>query len=258
MLIETRKGFKIYQWTFPSPISTRWEENNRVFVFIYAPSEPKGKVLVLHTLGAKNLKLEEEICRRFAQLGYESAALVLPFHLQRRPAGLLKGWGFLADPKTMRESLIQSVDDVRRFLDLWYEGKEVSIVGLSLGAIVGTLAMAVDERVEKGVFIMGGGNLPFLVSHSILFALKSYKWSKEELATLDDVDPIKYAHLIPPRPVFLVNGRLDLVVPYNSSYALWVALGKPPIEWLFCGHYGALLLKDKILRKAIKFIMEVH
>jgi predicted esterase len=257
-MLSKRKDFTIYQIDFPSPIETRWEENNRVFVYLYSPPNPKGKVLVLHTLGTKNLDLEEEICRRFAQLGYEAGALVLPYHLQRRPAGLSKGWGFTANPSVMRETLIQSVDDVKRFLDIWCEGKGVAIVGLSLGAIVGALVMGVDQRIEKGVFIMGGGNLSLLIRHSLLLSLKSFKWSEDEVSLLWDVDPLRYAHLIPPRPVLLINGRLDFVVPYNCSYALWKAMGEPQAEWLWCGHYGALLIKDKILRKVLKFIKEVH
>jgi dienelactone hydrolase len=253
-----RKDFTIYQIDFPSPIKTRWEENNRVFVYLYSPPNPKGKVLVLHTLGTKSLNLEEEICRRFAQLGYEAGALVLPYHLQRRPAGLSKGWGFTANPSVMRETLIQSVDDVRRFLDIWCGREGVAIVGLSLGAIVSVAVMGVDERVQRGVFIMGGGNLPLLLRHSLLLSLKSFRWSEDEVSLLWDVDPLKYAHLIPPRPVLLINGRLDFVVPYNCSYALWKAMGKPQAEWLWCGHYGALLVKDKILRKILKFIKEVH
>jgi dienelactone hydrolase len=257
-MLSKRKDFTIYQMDFPSPIKTRWEENNRVFVYLYSPPNPKGKVLVLHTLGTKNLNLEEEICRRFAQMGYEGAALVLPYHLQRRPAGLSKGWGFTASPSVMRETLIQSVDDVRSFLDIWCGKEGVAIVGLSLGAIVGALVMGVDERVQRGVFIMGGGNLPLLLTHSLLFALKSFRWSREELSLLWDVDPLRYAYLIPPRPVLLINGRFDFVVPYNCSYAIWKAMGKPSAEWLWCGHYGALLIKDKILRKTLKFIKEVH
>lgn len=259
-MLEQRKDFTIYELSFASPFQSRWAENNRVIVYLFSPPHKKGKVLVLHTLGTRDLKLEREICRRFAQLGYESAALVMPFHLGRRPVGLKKGWGFLASPSIMRETLIQSVMDGRRFLDIWCEnGEKVAIVGLSLGAIVGVLTMGVDRRVEKGVFIMGGGNFPILIPHSILFAFKSYKWSEEELSILENVDPLKYAPLIPPRPVLMINGRLDLVVPYNCSYSLWKAMGEPKVEWLWCGHYGALLVKDKILQKVLKFIIkEVH
>ncbi len=256
-MLETRKDFLIFKWNFRSPFVTKWEENNRVVVYLFSPPRPQGKVLVLHTLGTKNLELEKEICRRFAQFGYESAALVMPYHLERRPIGLERGWGFLANPTTMRETLVQSVDDVRRFLDLWCDkGEKVSIIGLSLGAIVGVLAMAVDERVGLGAFIMGGGNFSLLIPHSIVFGLKSHKWSEEEMKVLEDVDPLKYAPLIPPRPVLMVNGRLDIVVPYNSSYSLWKAMGEPQVEWLWSGHYGVLLIKDKILRKVLKFITE--
>lgn len=256
-MLERRKEFTIYKWSFASPLTTKWEVNNRVVVYLYVPMKARGKVLVLHTFGTKDLRLEGEICRRFAQLGYASAVLVMPYHLDRRPSGLEKGWGFTANPVVMRETLIQSVDDVRRFLDLWYEkGEKVAIVGLSLGAIVGVLAMSVDERVGTGVFIMGGGNFPLLVKHSLIFALKSYKWGGNELRLFEDVDPLKYASLIPPRPVLMINGRLDLIIPYACSYGLWKVMGEPHIDWLWSGHYGALLIKDKILRKVFKFIIE--
>lgn len=256
-MLEQRKDFSIWKWTFKSPFTTKWEANNFVVVYILRPPNPRGKVLVLHTLGTKDLELEKEICRRFSQLGYESAALVMPYHLERLPTGLKKGWGFIASPPVMRDTLIQSVCDVRRFLDLWCDdGEKIAVVGLSLGSIVGTLAMAVDDRIGSGAFIMGGGNFTLLIPHSLIFASKSYKWKRDQLDVLDDVDPIHYAHLIPPRPVLMVNGRLDIVIPYNCSYALWKAMEKPEIEWVWSGHYGALLLKDKILRKALKFITE--
>ncbi|MBC7326653.1 hypothetical protein H5T87_00870 [bacterium] len=257
--MEQRRNFTIYKLSFESPYQTIWEENNRVIVYLFSPPNPRGKVLVFHTLGTKNLDIEKEICRRFAQLGYEGAAIVLPFHLERCPKGLRNGWGFTASPKLLKESTIQSVADARSFLDFWCgENERVAVIGLSLGAIIGVLTMAVDERITTGVFILGGGNIPLLLPHSIIFSLRSYKWRKEELEELDEIDPLKYAHLILPRKVLMVNGRLDLVIPYNSSYSLWVAMGKPEIKWLWCGHYGALFIKDKILRKVLKFIIENH
>ncbi len=257
-LLYQNKQFSIYEVSFPSPVQSGWRENDTVFVYLFSPpAEPKGKILVLHTLRSKDVDLEKEICRRFAQLGYESAVLVLPYHLRRCPPGLKRAWGFLSSPSTIRTTIIQSVVDVRRFIDLWLKGDErLAIVGVSLGAIISSLTMAVDQRISMGVFLLGGGNLPHLLSHSLVLFPEAFKWRKVDWSILEDVDPIKYASLIPPRPVLMVNGRLDLVVPYNSSFPLWKQMGEPQVEWLLCGHYGAFLLKDKILREVLKFITD--
>lgn len=255
-LLYQNKQFGIYELSFPSAVKSGWRENDTVFVYLFSPpAKPRGKILVLHTLRSKDVALEKEICRRFAQLGYESAVLILPYHLKRCPPGLKRAWGFLSSPSTIRATIIQSVVDVRRFIDLWLKDDEqLAIVGVSLGAIVSSLAMAVDQRVSVGAFLLGGGNLPHLLSHSLILFPEAFKWRKVDWSVLDDVDPIKYASLIPPRPVFMVDGRLDLVVPYNCSFPLWKRMGEPQMEWLWCGHYGAFLLKDKILQKVLKFI----
>ena len=39
----------------------------------------------------------------------------------------------------------------------------------------------------------------------------------------------------------MFNARRDEVIPADATLAFWDAAGRPPIEWLNCGHYGAVL-----------------
>ena len=86
----------------------------------------------------------------------------LPYYGERRPAGDKR---FLSvDAERSLGSMRQGVLDVRRAATWLADRPEVDpeklgVTGISLGGIVSSLAAAIDPRINRGAFMLAGGNL---------------------------------------------------------------------------------------------------
>ena len=89
--------------------------------------------------------------------------LYLPFHTGRLSKELVFKLSHLTPDEWFAGYQI-AVTDVRQIID-WagQNGKTdmslITVIGLSLGAFVGSMAMGVDRRVKAGVFVVHGGNI---------------------------------------------------------------------------------------------------
>ena len=167
--------------------------------------------------------------------------------------------------------LRRSIVNIRRTLD-WacaqpeVDPRRVGLVGISLGAIGGTIVLAVEPRITAGVLIMGGGDLPGIVSDSIETPVRRYKvhkmrdngWTEAEFKA--DVrrqlpsDPLDYAPFIGPRRVQQFISLYDNKVPTEYQWKLWRALGEPEGYAIPIGHYTSIFYLGFAERNAMAFL----
>ena len=167
---------------------------------------------------------------------------------------MLFDWGALGDARSeaefhrllalMVQRFIDMVIDVRRLVD-WAEvraevdAQRIALVGFSMSAIVGGIALSNEPRIAAGVLVVGGADL-----HEILAAcngrirrtreriLERFGWSiddfKEELkAPLAAINPVRFAGRLDPDRVLLIEAAEDTCIPESARERFWQAMGRP-------------------------------
>ncbi len=265
-------GYSVSLLRFPSPIVSPDASNNVVHAEFFQPTGSSGRrpaVVVLHILGA-DFPLSRYMASRLADRGVAALFMKLPYYGERRPSG---GSGpvprrFLsADIERTVTSMRQGICDVRRAV-CWLANRpdvdpsRLGVAGISLGGIVAAVAAAVDPSVCEGVFLVAGGDLS-----RILWGLaetrgfrESWKAAGRTIADLkaltDPFDPLTHAHRLAGKRILMLAGKVDEVIPPESTRALWSAAGRPPIEWFDCGHYSAIGYLLPAIRRTVEFLAD--
>lgn len=162
--------------------------------------------------------------------------------------------------ESAQQLLRHYVIDVRRSID-WLASRQevdpqrIGIMGISLGAIVASLVMEVDNRVQAGVFLLGGGDVAGIIETSQEKSLIKFRQRVIEHEGLDPVtfkeaaaralkpvDPISYADRLDPNRVLMINGYFDQVIHRDYVRAFWETAGRPELVFIPTGHYSAGLL----------------
>lgn len=254
---------------FPSLRRTpEYPENETVTAEVFVPKQNTRlpAVVILHSWGVQKPDIELSLARTLAQRGFVSAVMTLPYHMQRTPSGYLSGELMIVpDAGKLRATMQQAVLDTSRLID-WLETQpqvandRIGIVGISLGAIVGALVLAVEERVQAGVLVLGGANLAHVLWRSPLtLGVRSelrgrgigYERLRNELAP---IEPLGYLRRQYGERVLMINGRYDLVIPPEDALALRRGLGEGPILWLNTGHYGPALVRSALFDLVGRFL----
>jgi dienelactone hydrolase len=255
-----------YHVTFPSAVSSSHLGNVRVsgdYLFPKGRSRAPLAVLV-HGMGDRSITPCNMIARTLAKKGIASFILYLVFHTRRAPPPIREKYPSLSAEEWF-ESYQISVVDVRQVVDWASRQPEIdpagiSIVGISFGGMISSIAMALDRRIKAGVFIVSGGNSEKMTRHSFLLRWQ-YRVKKEEfvrnqkayLAYLAEVskkgfdqvpaaknayltDPLTFCSYIKDRPVLMLNAFWDEMIPRVSTLDMWEALDKPAIAWYPATH----------------------
>lgn len=262
--LEAIKGTPNAYWlTYPSPIQTFYEVNNTVHARLLLPAtkQPAPLVVILHALGVGDDALERRISQKLNDKGIAALILQLPYHISRTPPGFRSGQLMLqARVPAFKTNVKQTVSDLRRALD-WaatdprIDSTRLGVLGVSLGAIMASLAMAVDPRLQYAALLLGGADLAHIMWHSSLTisvreALRKQGFTEIKLReALDDIDPLIYMTPEIGKRTFLVGALFDSVVPATDTEKLHKALGEPPMLWLETGHYGAVFVEHRLLRQ---------
>jgi len=202
-------------------------------------------ILFLHGLGGS--KNDTRLAAPLAvQHGYAVLGLDAAMHGDRRVEGQMI---FSPDLVRTKVAFIQSIVDYRRALDYLatrqdVRADKVGLVGASMGAIMGTILTAVERRVAAALLLVGGGDWKKFIQASqhpaaaSLLPILEIPQVAKELAALD---PVTYAPYISPRPVWMVNGRQDEIVPPLAADALHQACREPKrVVWYDGGHLPPL------------------
>ncbi|MDD5590378.1 MAG: alpha/beta hydrolase [Dehalococcoidales bacterium] len=269
-----------YLVSFP-PAGTNPDESKNALYGEYL--RPYGNnlplAILVHGLGDRSVIPMKLLARELADQGIASFILYLITHSSRtlpvdRP---------LSDDEWF-ENYRTSVIDVRHVLD-WMETREevakgkAGIVGLSFGGFISAIAMGIDHRINSGVLIISGGNLEKIGMRSRVLSRKwDFHRSEAEFATqqqryhryLDEVvekgweqvappersflvDAMTYAHYLRNRPLLMINGRWDEIIPKEATLDFWESAGRPPITWFPSGHSSIWLCYPFISWKIKRF-----
>lgn len=247
--------------TWTSAVTTPAPENNTARARFFPSANggragrgevrPRRAVLVLPQWNADG-ESHVNLCRTLARLDISALRLTLPYHEERRPAGLERA-DHLVSPNVGRtlQSMRQAVVDTRSAAR-WLKGQgfeRVGIAGTSIGSCTGFLAFAHDASLDVGVFNHVSGYVADVVWRGI--STQHVRAGLEDTLTLEElrhlwlpISPMAFAPKLlgmRPRPMRFIAARHDLTFPADLSrdiIAEMRRLGLPlDAAWLPCGHY---------------------
>ncbi len=117
--------------------------------------------------------------------------------------------------------------------------RRITVAGASLGAFAAVIAGSADPGFAGVAVLYGGGDVRRVVAENLPWGPR---WFRAGVALamnpwLDRLEPSRYAARISPRPLLMVNGSGDRIIPRASVLALYDAAGEPKeLLWLETGH----------------------
>ncbi len=154
---------------------------------------------------------------------------------------------FGSDVVSLRADIIESVGDIRRTLDVFaarpnVDSQRIGLFGLSLGSILGSVTTALDNRIQTAVFAVGGADWRTILENSVISSDKTKTavraLNAQQIALLDDVDPKSFVGKIAPRPVLMLNGKRDTIIPVAAAQAFFQAAHEPKKQlWFDADHF---------------------
>ena len=273
----TRRGYRIYRMTYPSPVVTAHVPNNTVHADYYLPDGMKPgdadrpAVICLHILNG-NYELVRMLCSSLALRGVPAIMFKLPYYGERALPG---GQDELSrNSQLFVESLPQGMLDARRTFDVLaampgIDAERIGISGISLGSFVSAATAGSDARFYRTGLLLSGGDLLSIIHESDeteslnkhLLSLPEVERQTIEQAILS-VDPLTHAEGLRERAaagrVLMINGDKDKVVPLASTKKLAAALGiSDQVFWLEgLGHYTAVARLPEIMRRTVDFFAQ--
>lgn len=220
-------------------------------------------LLLVHGLGGsrKDFREYEKV---FVGAGYALFAIDAPGHGERRSEGEAPEF-FGRHPYATRDLLIQAVIDCRRAIDYLsrtkqFDAKRIGYIGTSMGGKVGALLAGVDDRVQAPVLVVAGGDWKKMLESSKLPSVRKIrdddpKKVEEYLRALDPVDPCRWVGRISPRPVLMINGDADSIVPPESNKALHAAAKEPKkVVWYKGDHMPSREEEQKLVGVVLEWL----
>lgn len=245
-------GVESFDLRFPSPVTTKYPENNTVHAEYYRPIK-KGKfpgVVVLDITGGDQT-LSRVIARHLAQNEVCGLFVQMAYYGPRRPPGGKVKLLSTDIPQTF-EGIRQTVLDLRR-ASAWLESrpevdpKKLGIMGTSLGSFVAALTGEMEPRFGRVCVLLGGGD--FVEGYWDHPQAKPYREVFETFGGrknmvkqfIAPIDPITHAATLKERRLLIVAAKNDEIVPPRMAEILWNASGRQDLVWLNAGHYSAAL-----------------
>lgn len=272
-----RDGYVVYRLTYPSPVVTDLKQNNTVPAEYYVPAgmksgDPKRPaVICIHILDG-NMELVRMTCTVLAKHGIPSILFLLPYYGERGPA---EGPKALAkDPNTFATALSQSLQDVRRTVDVLASRREIDphkigITGISLGGITAATMVGAEPRLSRAMLVLAGGDLLTMIHHAretddlsaLIRSLPDDRRTKveEAIRAVDPLtDPAELRRLAQQGRVLMVNAAEDETIPRACTEKLAATIGlSDKVVWLDgLGHYTAMAAMPQMLERMVDFFAQ--
>lgn len=260
-----------YEVRFHSSLPSGHPANDEAILRVFVPKLGAGPypcVLLLHYWGATDLRMERDLAGELNRRGIAAVAVVLPYHLGRTPPGTRSGeLAIRPDVGALTATMRQCIADVRRAAD-WvatrpeFRSGPLGIGGTSLGAIVGSLAFAVDERFLFSSSMLGGVDLAGILwtSSRVTAARDALRRQGITESILRDrlqpIEPLTYLKPLAARPgsrSYVIAARFDHVVRPEFAQKLIDRLGGAEALWLDTGHYGGAFVERSVNRSIATF-----
>lgn len=127
----------------------------------------------------------------------------------------------------------------------------IAIAATSFAVPFAVIAAAADQRFRNVVLVYGAGDLDRVLAANLTLEPRALRQAAAWLAMrpFRDLEPERYAALIAPRPLVMVNGIDDPQMPQAAVLALYAAAREPKsLVWLRTGH---LMPSDSALIRAL-------
>ncbi len=222
---------------------------------------PYPCVIIMHGYGGDKNGLQM-LAPAFAMRGISTLAIDAEYHGDRKQPGsdILSTHIY-----RNRDAFVQTVIDLRRAIDFLQsrpeiDGKRIGYIGLSMGGILGGILAGVDERVQAPILVVAGGDWGYLFSNSQHPTAVQLREKNPELfknpqkinEVVGPIDPVNWVARIAPRPLLMINGKDDPIVPKECTERLFAAAKEPKeIVWLEGGHMPQ---PDAVLRKVDEWL----
>lgn len=256
-------GIEVSRVTFPSPVQTRYEENNVVYgkLFRAAGKSPLLSMIVLHGWSRPVLTLEERLCIALGQRGVTSLLVTLPYHIQRAPEDSWSGeYALSGDVFRAIDAFHQSVLEVRAVIPFLKKYSEkIGVLGISLGGMIAHVITDLED-LDFGIALLTGGDSAGIVwegiaTRDVKRQIQRVGITREQLSHIwAIIDPARLAGHNRAKKMLMINGLYDRVVPPRFTLHLWESLGRPPIHWYPCAHISFFLFFKRIVGDVIHFI----
>ena len=224
---------------------------------------PYPCVIIMHGYGGDKNGLQM-LAPVFALRGISTLAIDAEYHGDRKQPGsdILSTYIY-----RNRDAFIQTVIDLRRAIDFLQsrpeiDGKRIGYIGLSMGGILGGILAGVDERLQAPILIVAGGDWGYLFANSQHPTAVTLREKNPELfkdprkinEIVGPIDPVNWVARISPRPLLMINGKDDPIVPRECTERLFAAAKEPKeILWLEGGHMPQ---PDAVLRKVDEWLSQ--
>lgn len=183
-----------------------------------------------------------------AREGYAMFSIDAQYHGERSKPGKDI---FSVDVESDIRALTQTVIDLRRAVDYLetrpdIDSDRISYIGLSMGALIGSIFNGVDDRTKAPILVVGGGGWRTIITNSQIGpAITMRKYIADNNINIEafagamaGVDPLNFIWRISPRPVMFINGKRDLLVPVESNILLHRMAAEPKTIVWFDGIEG--------------------
>ncbi len=269
--------YTVYNLSYPSP------DPDKTFGDItaryYLPADlaagakdqkPRPAVLVLHILGG-NGQLSNMFCANLASKGIPALMFYMPTISFRCPGGSRDAMLKRPDGgKLFVQALELSLQEVSRSIDLMQSRPEInpdkiSLIGTSMGGIIGATALAHEPRIDKAILLLAGGNIDKVIGYSRETAemRKAVDNASPEVAqALRKLDPLYGAEKLKPMAeagrLVMFNAENDEVVPMECTMEFAGKAGmKEKVQILpGLGHYTAIAGLPQILAEFAAFLAD--
>jgi fermentation-respiration switch protein FrsA (DUF1100 family) len=131
------------------------------------------------------------------------------------------------------------------------DSTRVAIAATSFAVPFAVIAAAFDTRFRNVVLVYGAGDLDRVLAANLTLRPRALRDAAAWLALrpFRELEPERYAALIAPRPLVMVNGIDDPQMPRSAVEALYAAAREPKsLVWLRTGH---LMPTDSTLIRAL-------
>ena len=230
-----------------------------------AGAGPFPAVIVQHGLSSSHQAMYG-LQEALTNLGFVTIAIDARGHGARGPADSLQQ--ALTQGAPAAAMMKGTVIDLRQVVDFLstraeVDPQKIGFVGFSLGGILGAMLSGADERIATTVLVDAGADWQTLLSGTSIDWIAALRTSDPAFVTraaraLDSLDPQFWVSEISPRPLMLVRGKNDTVIPVESTDVLVAAAGKSATVFQYDGGHDLVGPSELTVRRTILNFVSKH
>lgn len=262
------RGCRVERISFPSPCTTRCQENSRVWGQLITLERGAPWVLIVPGLGTgafgrDSYDVFQSVHARAAiDAGLNVALIDLPYHKRRKRQGCTSGEGFFSPDLEETASLFrQGAADIIAMVKWLQQERNASVAlwGTSLGGAMAGLATAFLPSLASSVLMEPldnpGDPLLYLKStRDILQYVEAAGVDPAEIPSLlRHVAPSSYRPAIERERILFVTTLWDRIIRRECQERFWESWGQPPrLTWE--GGHITTAYNRRVVTEALSFL----